>query len=230
MGATSARPFGGRQGGGREAQGSKPQTAAQPKKNGRGIGRKVFCHGPGGWSKVWGWQRPGTAAHLMGRLFSESWGISAHRTRLAATPAMVRQFDAPLSNGMRAERAHLFTVVATAPAVWVLPSDPPNTGARGPANGRAGRISHPTAFCFGFGLAGFARWRTIGKAKVTVGTVRTLSPTQRRRCAFGRSGLFPLAAWRVGTVGTARGSLRGRKIRALVASPARAHRSGGADL
>lgn len=229
-GATSARPFRGRQGGGPASQPPRRETGTQPQKAGRAILRKVFqARGRGG-SKVCNRPRLETAAPLIGRLFSQSWRISERPARVAATPSMAGQSDAPLSNGMRADRADLFASAAIPPWAWVLLGDPLYTGAGGAANARAARFSHPRFCCFGFGLASLGQWRERQKAMGTVGTVGTLSLSHRNGWPFARSGLFPLAISRVGTVGTAKGERRGRKIRALVASPARAHRSGGAEL
>jgi len=141
-GATSARQLSGYQPASRAAGRPRPALA--------GARRRCL---KGGWSKLWSCLRLETAVPLIGGFFSVICGFSDAGGRAAATPSHVRQAGAPPSNRMRAERGDLFTAAAIAPAVWVLPGDPPYTGARGPANARVTGIFLPLSFCSVFGLA-----------------------------------------------------------------------------
>jgi hypothetical protein len=109
-GATSARPFRGRQGGGAISQAAMAQTAAQPEKTGRGIPRKVFQARGGGVVKSLGspWLENRCPSHW--RIFSHSLRISERPARLTATPSMAGQSYAPQSNGRRAERGDFFPI------------------------------------------------------------------------------------------------------------------------
>jgi hypothetical protein len=109
-GATSARPFRGRQGGGAISQAAMTQTAAQPEKTGRGIPRKVFQARGGGVVKSLGSPWLGNRCSSHSRIFSHPLRISERPARLTATPSMVGQSDAPLSYGMRAERGDFFPI------------------------------------------------------------------------------------------------------------------------
>lgn len=193
----------------------------------------LLARAKGGWSKVAAAVRRVTAVPLSGGVFSTPGSfrtVGPDEARQNDRPSMASLSPATQCLGWAYSALEFLSLAVIEPAVWVLPGDPPYTGAEGVANVSAARFSHPAVSCLGLGLTGAATWRESGKAEGTVGTVRTPFPIRQSHWPFARSGLFPLAFSQMGTVRTARASLRGRKMRALVASPPRTHRSGGAEL
>lgn len=230
-GATSARPFRSRQRGWVALRPASSRAGAKPRGSQRPAGQSEGDRTRGGGVvKSLGRLRPVYRCPCHAQVFFSSWRISGSPARLTARQSDEGQACANPCNAPRPDGGDFFALAMIGQADWVLPSDPSNTGAEGAANAGAARFSHPLACCFGFGLPSLGHWRERQTVRGTVGTVRTLSLSHRSRWPFARSGLFPLAVLGVGTVGTAKGERRGRKIRALVASPARAHRSGGAEL
>ena len=108
-GATRARPFRGRQGGGAISQPPQPHTAAQPKKTGRVILRKVFPDS-GGVVETLGLRDRGNRCPSHSEIFSHSRLISERWARLAATPSKAGQVSAPQSNGKRAGRGYFLHI------------------------------------------------------------------------------------------------------------------------
>lgn len=108
-GATSARPFRGKQGGGAIPQPAWTKTGAQSEKTGRVILRKVFRARGWGVVKSLGSTWPENPPLTHAQIFSHSRPISERRAWLAATLAMVRQANALSSNGVRADRGGFFT-------------------------------------------------------------------------------------------------------------------------
>lgn len=229
--ATSARPFRGRQGGG----------AALRPASARSGGK------PSGWQRPAG-QRKGEKAR--GRGAGKRLGLAKPENRRLSHPQLFFSFTAKFrtpgavgcntSHGQAIWCAAIRQGARRAGPLFSLCHDRPSRlgpsrprrvyGSRRPGERESGRNFSTSRFLFGFRSGRADKWRERQKAKGTVGTVGTLFITRRLGWSFSLSCLFPLAIFRVGTVGTQGRRAARQEIGALVASPARAHRSGGAEL
>lgn len=230
-GATSARPFRGRQGGGAALRPASARSGVKPS----------------------GWQRPAgqrKGEQPRGRGAGKRLGLTKPENLRPYHPRLFFSFTAnfrtPGAVGCNALHGQVIRCAAiqqgarrAGPLFYIFHDRPSRLGpsrlrrvygSRRPGERESGRNFCTSRFLFGFRSGRADKWRERQKGKGTVGTVGTLFLTHCHGWSFPRSCLFPLAIFRVGTVGTQGRRAARQENCALVASPARAHRSGGAEL